>query len=311
MKSDQKGSKRVRESLKPERGSMLRRVPPIRGIPRVISVTSGKGGVGKTNTAVNLSIALVDQGYRVLLMDCDLGLANVDVMFGVEPRKTIEQVIVGEMPLSEAITETPHGVSIIPAASGIESLALLTSDQRMRMCAELETVARGYDYLIIDTQAGIGPDVMYFNAVSSEVLVVVTPEPTAIADAYALIKILVNHYGETKLSLVVNNVSAFDDEPERVAYRAASRLIHSCERFLRTSVSYCGYIPHDPAVSEAISRHRPLLEIFPSSKAGLSLRKLAKYVDEAYEEPQVRGGLQLFFQDILNRQESLYRQDAP
>lgn len=311
MKRDKIGAKRKGEEKPARVSASMKPLSSLRGIPRVMSITSGKGGVGKTNTAVNLSIALANQGYRVLLMDCDLGLANVDVMFGIEPRTTLEQVVVGGIPLAEAISETPHGVSIIPAASGIESLALLSTHQRLRMCAELESVARGYDYLLIDTQAGIGPDVMYFNAVSSEVLVVVTPEPTSIADAYALIKILVCHYGETKLSLLVNNVSAFDEEPERVAYRAASRLIHSCERFLRTSVSYCGYIPHDPAVSEAISRHRPLLEIFPSSKAGLALRKLAKYVDEAYEEPQVRGGLQLFFQDILSRQDSPFKQSAP
>lgn len=274
-------------------------------IPRVISITSGKGGVGKTNTAVNLSIALAARGRRVLLMDCDLGLANVDVMFGIHPARTLEQVILEGASLSDAIVETPHGVSLIAAASGIESLAALTTEQRLSISAEIEAVARGYDYLLIDTQAGIGPDVMYFNAVSSEVLVVVTPEPTAIADAYALIKILVSRYGEAAISLVVNNVSAFDDEGEQVAYRAATRLISSCERFLHTRVAYLGHIPHDPAVSQAISRHRPLLEIFPTSKAGLSLRRLGKCVDEAQGEPRVRGGLQLFFHDILSRQVAL------
>jgi flagellar biosynthesis protein FlhG len=275
------------------------------GIPRVMSITSGKGGVGKTNTAVNLAIALAERGRRVLLMDCDFGLANVDVMFGIRPSQTLEQVILSNLPLKEAIVETPHGVSLIAAASGIESLAVLSVEQRMRMCAELESVARGYDYLLIDTQAGIGPDVMYFNAVSSEVLVVITPEPTSIADAYALIKVLVGHYGETKISLVVNNVSGFDEDPERLARRAATRLMHSCERFLRIRVSYLGFIPHDSAVSAAILRNRPLLEIFPTSQSGLSLRRLAKRVDEVSEGPQVRGGLQLFFQDILARQVAL------
>lgn len=274
-------------------------------IPRVISITSGKGGVGKTNTAVNLSIALAARGRRVLLMDCDLGLSNVDVMFGIHPERTLEQVILEGVSLAEAIVETPHGVSLIAAASGIESLAALTTHQRMNISSEIEAVARGYDYLLIDTQAGIGPDVMYFNAVSSEVFVVITPEPTAIADAYALIKILLSHYGEAAVSLLVNNVSAFDDESERVASRAAARLINSCERFLHTRLSYLGYVPHDPAVSQAISRHRPLLEIFPSSKAGLSLSRIAKRVDEARGVQQVRGGMQLFFHDILGRQVAL------
>lgn len=274
-------------------------------IPRVISITSGKGGVGKTNTAVNLAIALAAQGQRVLLMDCDLGLANVDVMFGIHPARTLEQVILHGASLVDAIVETPHGVSLIAAASGIESLASLTTPQRLKISSEIEVIARGYDYLLIDTPAGIGPDVIYFNAVSSEVLVVVTPEPTAIADAYALIKILVSRYGVADVSLLVNNVSAFDDDVEQTAFRAASRLINSCDRFLHTRIRYLGYVPHDPAVCQAITRHRPLLEIFPTSKAGLSLSKLAKRVDEALGEPRARGGLQLFFHDILNRQVAL------
>ena len=181
--------------------------PSGRAVTRVISFTSGKGGVGKTSTVVNTAIALARMGRSVAVLDADLGLANINVLLGLRPACTIEDVLEGGRLLEEAVLDGPEGISVIPAASGASSICTLKSSQRLSLMQAVENFAFSFDYLLIDTQAGIGSEVMYFNSASGEIVCVINDEPTSLTDAYALIKVLCRQYGEKSISILVNNVA--------------------------------------------------------------------------------------------------------
>lgn len=265
-----------------------------RSVTRVISVTSGKGGVGKTNTVVNLAVALGRLGRRVLIFDADMGLANVDVLLGLKIEHTLHDVFTGQKSLEEIIIEGPEGVSIIPSASGVEAVSELTADQQLMLLDAVEQVAAHFDYLLIDTRAGIGADVMYFNSASSEVICVVNPEPTSLTDAYALIKILSRDYGEKSISVLVNNVSS-----EKEALATFRRLERSTQRFLHIELKYTGFVPADTAVREAVQEQRALLQLFPSSPAALATSALARRMDSDFHALKIKGGMQFFFRQLL------------
>ncbi len=265
------------------------------GVTRVISVTSGKGGVGKTSLVVNLAIGLAREGKSVLLLDADLGLANVDVMLGIRPRYTLNDVFEGRRSLEEIIVSGPEGISIIPAASGIESICNLDSSRRVLLMEAVESLGMAFDYILIDTQAGIGPDVLFFNSASSEIVCVINPEPTSLTDAYALIKVLSREYGERAISVVANEVA--DDAEGKHTFQRLQKVV---ERFLRVELNYLGCIPSDSSVAEAVRSQRALLEIYPSSKAGLAASRLARKIDEDFHKLRVKGGMQFFFKQLLD-----------
>jgi flagellar biosynthesis protein FlhG len=264
------------------------------GVTRVVTITSGKGGVGKTTTAVNLGLSLVAQGRSVLLLDADLGLANIDVMLGIHPQYTLLDLFEGDRTLPEIITTTPHGLAIIPAARGVERLATLTVEERILLMTAVEEVAAHYDYLLIDTQAGIGPDVLSLASASAEVICVINGEPTTLTDAYALIKVLSQSYGEKQVSVLVNEV-----KDSREAQSVFVRLATSVERFLHVELTYSGFIPSDEAVQEAVLQQQPLVEVFPSSRAARAYGELAKKVDALFHAHRIKGGMQFFFQQLL------------
>jgi len=274
-----------------ERSPQARRA---RGITRVISFTSGKGGVGKTNTVINIAIGLSRLGRRVLVLDADLGLANVDVMLGVKVEHTLQDVFEGEKSLEEVIISGPEGISIIPSTSGVESFVSLDSEQRVLLCQAIEDMSVHFDYLLIDTSAGIDSDVMYFNSASSEVVCLINPEPTSITDAYALIKILSRSYGEKSISILTNNAAS-----EREALGAFKRLARAVERFLHVQLRYIGYIPSDDSVRGAIQEQRALLEVYPSSAAARAITSLANKIDAEFLDRKVKGGMQFFFKQLL------------
>ena len=263
-------------------------------ITRVISFTSGKGGVGKTNCLVNTAIALAREGKSVLIFDADLGLANVDVALGLRPKYTIKDVLNGSKALEEIMLDGPEGISIIPAASGIESMCDLNDQGRMILMGAIEEVAYKYDYLLIDTQAGIGSDVMFFNNASSEIVCVINSEPTSLTDAYALIKVLSQNYGEKEISILANNVS-----DENAGKKAFARLQGAVERFLHINLKYIGFVPRDEAVLSALSEQRAVLELYPSSPAGIALSAAAKSIDSDFFNLRVKGGIQFFFRSLL------------
>jgi flagellar biosynthesis protein FlhG len=265
-----------------------------REVTRVISVTSGKGGVGKTHTVTNLGIALASSGYSVLVLDADLGLANVDVLLNLKPKGTLNDVLKGSMKLDDILLEGPGSISIIPAASGVEELHELRSDEKVLLIEEIERIAYRYDFLLIDTPAGIGSDVMYFNSAAAEVMCVINGEPTSLTDTYALIKVLSSTYGEKNFSIVVNNVA---DEGEASA--AFTKLTRAVERFLKVRVRYLGWIPADGTVRECVMQQRAISAEFPSSKASLAIAAVARKVADQKPEVTVKGGMQFFFRQLL------------
>ncbi len=265
------------------------------GLTRVISFTSGKGGVGKSNSLINIGLALVNQGRRVLILDADLGLANVDILLGLTPKYTLEDLLFHEKTINEIIIDAPNGLSIIPAGSGVKALINLTSEQKSLLMSEVERIAQKYDYLLIDTGAGIGEDVLFFNSVAMEVVCVITDEPTSLTDTYSLIKVL-SQKGEKEFSILVNNVQSEND-----AKKAYKKLFLAVERFLKVRLKFIGFIPRDSAVNESIESQKAFVEKFPCSNAGRQVVSLARKIDDDFFDFRVKGGMQFFFKELLEQ----------
>ncbi|MCI5064406.1 MinD/ParA family protein [bacterium] len=261
---------------------------------RVMSFTSGKGGVGKTHLVTNTAVALAERGRRVLILDADLGLANVDVLFGLQIQHTIHDYLEGRVSLSELLVEGPGGVDIIPASSGVDSLVQLSHRERHGLLLALEEVASSYDYLLIDTPAGIGPDVLSFNGASQEILCVVTPEPTSLTDAYALIKVLSRRFGERQIQVVVNNCPN-----ERMAEQTFERFEGVVQQYLQVELGYLGWVSRDETVLDATRAQKPFVLEYPSAAVSRSVTRMADSIDAGFFGNRVKGGIQFFFQQLL------------
>jgi flagellar biosynthesis protein FlhG len=266
---------------------------------RVLSFTSGKGGVGKTFSVVNTAIGLSQLGKRVAILDADLGLANVDLMLGLYPNYTIEDVIRGEKEIDEVVLDGPHGVKVIPAASGIDCLTSLSMYQRLVLVDALERSSLQVDYLLIDTPAGIGTNVLFFNSASTEIVCVITPDLTSLTDAYALIKLLSTRYHERTFSILINNIGAGSASLAQTAQDIYERLANSLERFLQVRTNYLGFIPADVLAVEALQGQRALVDLYPGSIGGRALTRLAKRIDAETGGRKLKGGVQFFFQNLL------------
>ncbi len=261
---------------------------------RVIAVTSGKGGVGKTNIVANMAVCYRNAGYRVLIMDADLGLSNIDVVLGLSPTRNIEHVLAGECALGDVIVGGPAGVRVLPASSGTQSLTHLSEADKLRFLGELDGFQEDVDILLVDTGAGIADNVLFFCAAAQEILVVVTPEPTSITDAYALIKVLSRHYGERRFRILANNVTGSSEGLETF-----KRLALAADRFLNVSLDYVGYIGSDKAVSRAVRCQQPFVTRFPSAPVSKDIRRVAAGLIEGGDGQTPKGTVQLFFQRIL------------
>ncbi|MBI4773285.1 MAG: MinD/ParA family protein [Deltaproteobacteria bacterium] len=245
--------------------------------PFILAVTSGKGGVGKTNVVANLSCALGKLNQRVLVLDADMGLGNIDILLGLAPKYNIQHVLSGEFRAADILVEGPSGVKILPASSGIQELSELTADQKIGLAAELESLLSEMDVFLIDTGAGISSNVMYFNAMAHEVLIVVTPEPTSITDAYALMKVSSLKYSGKRFKILVNAV-----KNRQEAYQVFERLSMVTQRFLNLSLDLYGYVQSDPNITKAIREQRAVLERFPQTQASKQFTQLASKIrDEA------------------------------
>ncbi len=240
---------------------------------RVVSVSSGKGGVGKTNIVANLAYSMSTAGLRVLVLDADLGLGNIDVLLGKAPRYNLSHVINGDRQASDILIPGPGGMQILPASSGVQDITALTPAQRMRLITSLNTVMDAADILLIDTAAGISANVMYFNVSANDILVLVTPEPTAITDAYALMKVMRLKYGEDRFNIVVNMAAS-----EREGEEVFRQLDLVSRRFLDITLEYCGHVPRDPALTTAVRRQSLVCDISATAPASQSIRKLADVI---------------------------------
>lgn len=266
--------------------------------PRVLSITSGKGGVGKTNFSVNLACCLASSGKRVVLLDADLGLANVDVVLGMTPNYNIFDLF-NSVPLQEVLCETPYGFHILPASSGVSDMMSLETGQKLELLETLDELEDKVDYLLVDTGAGIHDNVLYFNIAVQERVVVLTTEPTSLTDAYALIKVMKQRHGVDTFKVIVNMASS-----EKLAKEMFSRLYAACDHFLDgVSLDFLGTIPRDPLVRKSIISQVPFCVGEIDSNAAKAVRKIAGLVQN-WDSPEiVDGNIKFFWKKLLFRSE--------
>lgn len=262
---------------------------------RVISVTSGKGGVGKSNVVSNLAISMSMQGKKVLVIDADLGLGNLDVLLGLSPAYNLNHVLNGEKSLSDILIDGPAGIKIIPAGSGVQEFTSLGQHEKLLLLDELDMLEEQFDIMIVDTEAGISENVTYFTVAAQEIIVVVTPEPTSITDVYALIKLLATRYSEHHFKVLVN--MAKDSEDALEVFR---KLANVAGRFLDISLDYLGCVVKDDKVVEAVKRQKAVSELFPESEAAVCFTTLAKRVIENARQTRLKGNIQFFFSRFLD-----------
>ena len=241
-----------------------------RGLARVIAVTSGKGGVGKTNASVNIAISLAARGKRVALLDADLGLANVEVLLGLNSIFNLQHVIDGEKSMSQVMVHGPGGLRVIPGTSGLAKLADLSEHARRNIMTGLREIQRQADYIIIDTMAGIGRGAVAFVVPADEVLLVCTPEPSSIVDAYAMLKTVYQHRNDSTVRLISNMVTN-----QKQATAVYTKLSGVAQQYLGRKISYLGYIPRDPHVSQAVMQSRPFCMRFPNAPASKCIQDIA------------------------------------
>ncbi|WP_096087183.1 MinD/ParA family protein [Agaribacterium haliotis] len=261
---------------------------------RVIAVTGGKGGVGKTNVSVNLSLALAALRRRVVLMDADLGLANVDVLLGLDVKYSIADVLDGSRSLREVLVNGPGGIKVVPASSGVQQLVQLSNHEHAALIHAFSDISDQLDVLVVDTAAGISDMVVNFVRASQEVLVVVCDEPSSITDAYALMKLLNTEHGVSRFRVIANMTRSAKEG--RMLFEKLNTV---CERFLDATMSYLGHVPFDENVRKSVQARKPLLETAPNSKAALAVKELAKKVDEWPLPGGPRGHLEFFIERLL------------
>ena len=261
---------------------------------RVISVTSGKGGVGKTNIVANLGYAFAQLGKKVLILDADLGLGNLDVLLGLAPKFNLSHVILGEKSVNDIIVEGPGKMLILPASSGIQELTQLTQNQKVRMLSELDQLIGAVDILFIDTAAGISSNVMDFNVTAHEIMVVVSPEPTSITDAYALMKVLSLKYDEKCCKVIVN--LAGTSQQGREIFRQLNMVT---ERFLDITLDYLGSVLFDANIIQGVKQQKLVSELYPDTKASRCFIDLAQKISTTSPTHVPKGGSNFFWHHLI------------
>jgi flagellar biosynthesis protein FlhG len=263
---------------------------------RMISVTSGKGGVGKTNIAANLAYLLARMNQKTMVLDADAGLANIDVILGINSPYNLLHVLNGERTLAETMVEGPGGIKILPSASGIPEMTDLSRGQKLTLIDELNSLNETLDFIFIDTGAGISSNVMYFNMAAKEIIVVTSPEPTALTDAYALIKVLYQRHAKRRFRLVINMVRNPAEAKE-----VYERLSHATDHFLNLTIEYLGYVLLDEKVREAVRQQKAVAEIYPNSPATRCLTKIVEKLCSEIPEENENGSIKFFWESIIDR----------
>lgn len=280
-----------------DQASSLRRQNQSRQI-KVVAVTGGKGGVGKTNITLNTAIAAAKQGKKVMVLDADLGLANVDVMLGLRVERNLSHVLNGDCTLDEILVTGPYGVKIAPATSGSKSMTELSQHEHAGLIRAFGELKTPIDMLIIDTAAGISDMVVSFSRAAQDVIIVVCDEPTSLTDAYALIKILNREHGVFKFKVVANMVRT-----EREGYELFSKLSKVTGRFLDVALELSAIVPFDENVRKSVRKQSVVVEAFPSSPASKAINKLAEDINTWPIPSQAGGHLEFFLENLVSLHE--------
>lgn len=277
--------------------SAMRTPSPRLGPVRTIAITGGKGGVGKSTLAVNLAVALGGLGQRTLLLDADLGLANVDVLLGLQPQATLAELIAGRCGIDDILVEGPNGILVLPAASGKRALAQLSTAENIGLVNVVSSLQHALDVLVVDTAAGLSDCVLTFCQASQEVVLVVCDEPASITDAYALIKVLARERGIARVHVVANMVR--DANEGRGLY---NKLLRVCERFLADiSLNHLGSIPQDDWLRLAVQRQQPVVKAYPSSPSALAITQIASQTARWQPPVAGHGGVEFFYERLLTQ----------
>ncbi|MDT8406931.1 MAG: MinD/ParA family protein [Methylococcales bacterium] len=262
---------------------------------RVVAVTSGKGGVGKTNLSVNLGLAMAQRGRHVVLLDADMGLANVDVLLGLYPKYNLAHMLRGEKTLAEIMVNGPLGLKIIPGASGLQQMTDLSDAEQAAVIREFATIDDQLDVLLVDTAAGISSSVVNFARASQDILLVVCDEPTSLTDAYAFIKLLNRDYGLDRFHVLSNMVTS-----SQQGQMLFQKLVKVTDRYLDVTLRYAGAVPHDAALRKAVQQQHPVMLSYPDSKAATAIRQIAGAIQK-WPQPTGQGGYLEFFVERMIR----------
>ncbi len=261
---------------------------------QVIAISSGKGGVGKTNASVNLSLAMAEQGQHVLLLDADLGLANVDLLLGLKSTYNLSHVISAERTLEEVIVKGPEGLNIVPAASGMQKMAELSQEQHAGMIRAFSDLTLPIDTLVVDTAAGISDSVISFLKASNEIVMVVCNEPTSLTDAYALIKVMSEDHDIYKFNILANSVR---DPQEGI--KLFKKLTRVTDYYLDVNLSYLGAVPYDEYLVKAVKKQKAVLQAYPNCPSSLAFKKLARDMMKWPLPSAASGHLEFFVERLI------------
>ncbi|MCP4715342.1 MAG: MinD/ParA family protein [Deltaproteobacteria bacterium] len=260
---------------------------------RIIAVTSGKGGVGKTNLSTNLALQLAAEGHRSCIFDADLGLANINILLGLYPEHTLEDVVLNGKDLADIIIRNYHGVDIIPGSSGVEKIANIDQQQTEKLIASFAALGT-YDFLFLDTSAGVSRNIVSFCLAASEIVIVITPEPTALTDAYALLKILCLNGITSPVKIIVNQC-----KNTTVAKHTYSKFKDVVKKYLSIEIQPLGVMLQDPRVSEAVKRQQPFVNLFPNTIATKCIKVITKNLIEQQPDDQETYTIESFWRRCI------------
>jgi len=264
-------------------------------LPRVIAVTSGKGGVGKTNIVGNMAVCLSQMGKRVVIIDADVGLANMDIIFNLRPEYDIRHVIRSQKTLNQVMVESGHGIKILPGGSGFSDLTQLNEGEKLNLLSEFETLSDQADIILVDTGAGISSNVLYFNCACDECIVIATREPTSITDAYAMMKVMSREYGTKYFKLIVNMVDSDDD-----AKKVYASLSAALDKFLKNVVlEYLGPIPFDRQLQMAVRNRELVMDKSPDSSSAGAIKDIAIRLANQALRTNSNGNLTFFMNRVF------------
>jgi flagellar biosynthesis protein FlhG len=281
------------QTLRIDQADGIRRMAEPKPV-RVLAIASGKGGVGKTNISANLAIGFTELGRQVALMDADMGLANIDVLLGLQPAFNLSHMLTGERTLEEIIVQGPAGLKIVPAASGMQKMSQLSAGEQAGIIRAFSEINQDLDVFIVDTAAGISSGVVNFARACQNIIVIVCDEPTSLTDAYAFIKLLSRDYGVFGFQIIANMVA--DAQHGQSLF---SKLCKVADRYLDVALNYIGAIPQDDYLRKAVQKQAPVILAYPHSRSAQAFKSLARKLDAMPIAPHVGGQLEFFVERMI------------